>query len=96
MRLFVEGRPRRILTFCQLFQVCGYQGEYKVRGVLSLEHLGCPHGVHDGMCISVLLEAKTAELKDGGRGYQWCKINQKLEERVKEALRNCATLYQLA
>ena len=57
-----------------------------------MEHLG-EHGVHDGICVTVLLEAKTTEL-DKGRGYAWCKVERSLENMVKEALaRNCAQLH---
>ena len=60
--------------------------------MLSLEHLGHPHGVHDGMCISILLEANSRELEKG-RGYQWQPVPETLQEMVKDALaRNCAQL----
>lgn len=83
-------------VFCFFFfQTCGYKGEYSIKGVLSLEHLGRPHGVHDGMCISILLEAKSADL-ESGRGYEWCLLKQDLVDPIQHALaRNCAELATL-
>jgi hypothetical protein len=35
-------------------QACGYKGEYKICGVLGVEHFGKKT---DGFCITVLLQA---------------------------------------
>ena len=47
-------------------QVCGYKGEYKICGVLGVEHFGKKS---DGFCITVLLQALSTELGKTGEGY---------------------------
>ena len=54
-------------------QVCGYKGEYKICGVLGVEHFGKKS---DGFCITVLLQALSTELGKTGKGspYQWTAV----------------------
>jgi hypothetical protein len=53
-----------------VIQACGYKGEFKVRGVLGVEHFGKKA---DGFCITLLLQALSKELGKTGKGssYQW-------------------------
>lgn len=60
--------------------------------MLSLEHLGSPHGKYDGICVSVLLEADTQDLESHG-DYTWTTVNQTLEKQLQDALdTHCAEL----
>lgn len=59
--------------------------------MLSLEHLGRPHGSCDGICISVLVEASTRDLDKTGE-YHWTPVEQGLEARLRDALSHCAEL----
>lgn len=58
--------------------------------MLSLEHLGRPCGVYDGMCVSVLVEACTRELETSE--FVWTQVKHTLEKRLKDALEKCAQL----
>ena len=42
-----------------------------------MEHLGNPSGVYDGMCLSVVVQAKSREL-GGGADWQWVKAIQEV------------------
>ena len=53
-------------------QACGYKGEYKICGVLGVEHFGKKT---DGFCITVLLQALSMELGGSGKGsFQWTPV----------------------
>ena len=69
------------------FQTCGYRGDYKLHGVLSLEHLGRPTGVYDGVCISVLLIAASKDMQEG-TDYEWMPVDISLVELLKKSLNN--------
>ena len=68
---------------------CGYKGPCQIKGVLSLEHVGHPNGVYDGLCLSVLVELQKTALNS--RDYQWAKVESPLQEMLEQALdNNCA------
>lgn len=78
---------------------CGYDGSHKVVGVVSLEHSGKPHGVHDGFCASLLITASSKP--DLGTGeWEWAQVDDKdLIEQLKKASSGdfgCAKLMDLA
>ena len=53
-------------------QACGYKGEYKICGVLGVEHFGKKT---DGFCITVLLQALSMDLGKAGKGsFQWTPV----------------------
>lgn len=54
-------------------QACGYKGNFQVRGVLGVEHFGKKA---DGFCITLLVQAESAELGRTGKGssYQWTAV----------------------
>ena len=58
---------------CIIMQACGYKGEYKICGVLGAEHFGKKS---DGFCITLLLQALSADLGKSGKGspYQWTPV----------------------
>ena len=59
--------------------------------MLSLEHVGRPHGINDGICISILLKASTKELH--GAAYKWTTVEGPLEKQLRDTLNNhCAEL----
>jgi len=58
--------------------------------VLSLEHLGRPNGVYDGMCLSLLVEVKSLELKCSD--YQWATPDHSLQQMLQEAMANSAEI----
>ena len=53
--------------------MCGYKGEYKICGVLGVEHFGKKT---DGFCITLLVKAESTELGKTGKGssYQWTAV----------------------
>ena len=63
-----------------------------------MEHLGKPSGVYDGICLSVVVQAKSREL-GGGADWQWVTVeDQACAERLRTAVRNdfgCAKLIDL-
>ena len=62
-------------------------------GVLSLEHLGRPHGVCDGMCVSVLVEFESTALAGAGASrYKWELVSKDMEMQLHDALENCTQL----
>ena len=54
-------------------QACSYKGEYKICGVLGVEHFGKKT---DGFCITLLVKAESMELGKTGKGssYQWTAV----------------------
>ena len=51
-------------------QACGYKGEYKIRGVLGVEHFGKKA---DGFCITLLVQVES--IKTGkGSSHQWTAV----------------------
>ena len=58
------------------FQACGYTENFKTIGVLSVEHLGSPHGVYDGLCLSLVLLASSRELGGAGGLSQWVRVEE--------------------
>lgn len=58
-----------------IMQACGYEGEYKICGVLSAEHFGKKS---DGFCITLLLQALSSGLGRSGKGspYQWTAVTE--------------------
>lgn len=54
-------------------QACGYQENFKVCGVLGVEHFGKKA---DGFCMTVLVQAESMELGKTGKGssYQWTAV----------------------
>lgn len=65
-----------------------------MKGVLSIEHLGKPWGVHDGLCLSVLVLASIKEL-DTNATYQWIPVDHNCREKLKQAVDKCARLFFL-
>ena len=59
-------------------------------GVVSVEHLGHPHGEFDGICVSILVEVDSLELRSSE--YQWMKPEQDIQQKLLETLENCAKL----
>ena len=63
-----------------------------------MEHLGNPSGVYDGMCLSVVVQAKSRKL-GGGADWQWAAVeDQACAERLRTAVRSdfgCAQLVDL-
>lgn len=73
---------------------CGYKGPCQIKGVLSLEHVGHPNGVYDGVCLSLLVEVQKMGLNS--RNYQWAKVESPLQEMLAQALdNNCAQLLSI-
>ena len=73
---------------------CGYEGPCQIKGVLSLEHVGHPNGVYDGVCLSLLVEVQKMGLNS--RNYQWAKVESPLQEMLAQALdNNCAQLLSI-
>ena len=67
--------------------------------MVSLEHSGKPHGVHDGFCASLLITASSKP--DLGTGeWEWAQVDDKdLIEQLKKASSGdfgCAKLMDLA
>ncbi len=60
-------------------------------GVISLEHVGRPHGRFDGMCVSVLVEAMSRDL-DTTTPYSWSKVEGNLRTKVTYLMENSAQL----
>jgi hypothetical protein len=54
-------------------QACGYKGEYKICGVLGVEHFGKKT---DGFCVTLLLQTLSKDLGKTGKGssYQWTPV----------------------
>lgn len=61
-------------------------------GVLSLEHLGRPQGICDGMCVSVLVELESTALRPGATQYKWELVTKDMKQQLQDALENCAQL----
>lgn len=59
--------------------------------MLSLEHVG-RHGISDGMCVSVLVQATSCQELES-RDYKWSQVDQHLEEKLRERLQSCAELF---
>ena len=59
-------------AFC-MTHVCGYKGDFKVCGVLGVEHFGRKS---DGFCITLLVQTPSTELGKTGKGssYHWTAV----------------------
>ena len=81
-------------------QGCGYEGEFRVVGVVHVEHVG-KAGWRDGFCLSLLVRLPPpGELEVGGATrWRWEKVEGECGERVRAALNEdppgCATLIDL-
>ena len=65
-------------------QECGYHGEYRDCGVLSMEHLG---KTFDGFCLTCVLAASSTELSQDSK-YEWAVVTDvTCVERLRVALR---------
>ncbi|CAI8058006.1 8-oxo-dGDP phosphatase NUDT18 [Geodia barretti] len=79
---------------------CGYEGEFRVVGVVHVEHVG-KAGWRDGFCLSLLVRLPPpGELEVGGATrWRWEKVEGECGERVRAALNEdppgCATLIDL-
>ena len=41
-----------------------------------MEHLGSPHGVYDGLCVSLVLLASSRELDAAGNLSRWVRVEE--------------------
>lgn len=65
-------------------QEIGYSGGYKDCGVLSVEHLGKPHGKYDGFCVTHLYQADSLELNSSD--FQWTVVPEPLATRLRTSM----------
>jgi hypothetical protein len=72
-------------------QACGCHGAHNLVGVVSVEHLGRPNGVYDGICISLLVEVDSLVLESSE--YQWVKPEPDMQLTLLERLEKCAKLF---
>ena len=74
-------------THTHTFQACGYTKSFKTKGVLSVEHLGSPHGVYDGLCLSLVLLASSRELDGAGNLSRWVRVEEETSlQRLRTAM----------
>ena len=81
-----------IITLSGSIQDSGHQGDFKIVGMLSLEH---NFSEGDGLGMSLLLKATETSLRDGC-GYHWEKVTKpNIVEKFKTFLSHEYSVVQL-
>ncbi|XP_031564490.1 8-oxo-dGDP phosphatase NUDT18-like [Actinia tenebrosa] len=62
--------------------------DYQLHGIISIEHVGKPHGAADGACLTLLAEfIPTSQPKPSNPGrYFWLEADERLKSRIRQLL----------
>lgn len=73
------------------------EADYQLHGMITVEHVGKPHGVADGMCITLLAEIPTPAKATNPARYVWLGVADKtLKSRIEQLLeKGCIELVKV-